>query len=108
MEKDFVINVLNKNEAPISLTFLSTGAAVSFYSDNPTIPENTAIGTVAGTIQAEDVDQSQTLSFTMVKNAGGLFGLAPPSKVVCSKVCGPTLDFWQIKMTSNLDTGRLL
>ena len=91
MEKDFVINVLDKNEAPISLTFLSTGAAASFYSDNPTIAENTAIGTVAGTIQAEDVDQSQSLSFTMVNNAGGLFGLAPPSKVVCSKVGGPTL-----------------
>jgi VCBS repeat-containing protein len=60
------LTVLGVDDAP-------TGLALS----NASIDENAANGTLVGSLAATDVDQGDTLSFTLTDNAGGRFAVDP-------------------------------
>jgi hypothetical protein len=67
--KVFTIAVTNVNEAPTDVAL-----------DNASIPENSAAGTVVGSLSATDPDAGDTHAFTLVSGAGdadnGLFEIA--------------------------------
>ena len=50
-EKSFGIDVLNVNEAPISVSLLSSGASQTFLQDQPEVNENCPLQTVVATVQ---------------------------------------------------------
>lgn len=55
--KELTITVTNVNEAPTALTL-----------SNSSIEESTLIGTEVGTLSAEDVDQDDVLTFSIIEN----------------------------------------
>jgi Ca2+-binding RTX toxin-like protein len=63
-DKAFTINVTNVNEAPTNATL--TGGSVA---------ENSANGTVVGTVAGVDPDAGATLSYSLTNNAGGRFAI---------------------------------
>lgn len=64
VERTITVEVSNINEAPSSASLVSGHVA-----------ENSEIGTVAGVIVAADPDAGDTLSYTMVDDAGGRFAI---------------------------------
>ncbi len=79
MEKEFVVTVTDQNEAPTSLTLTGTSVA-----------ENSPGGTVVGVLSGTDPDAGDTLSYTLVDNAGGRFVLVGNELRVAD---GSLLDF---------------
>jgi len=75
MEKSFTIEVMNVNEAPISINITSQGGQLTFPDGHAQIRENSATGTVIGKLQALDQDAVQTLVFRLDDDAGGAFTL---------------------------------
>ena len=73
MEKSFIIEVLNVNEAPININVTSQGGQLSFPDGHAQIRENSPRGTVIGMLQALDHDAVQTLTFKLDDDAGGKF-----------------------------------
>ncbi len=63
-DKTFTIGVTNVNEAPTNILLSSN-----------TVAENSANGTVVGTLSALDPDAGDTATFSLVSNAGGLFAI---------------------------------
>lgn len=70
---DFTLPILNVNEAP-------TGVALSSAS----IPENSIVGTVVGTLAAIDLDPGDNAGFELVNNANGAFALIGDQIVVAN------------------------
>lgn len=85
MEKVFVIEVLDVNEAPVKIQITSTGAQVSFPTNNARVKENSPQGTVIGTLEALDHDYNQQLSFRLDDDANGTFAV-DSSSPTCSTV----------------------
>ena len=84
VKRGFTIEVLDVNEAPGTTQFLSLGGQLTFPDGRPKVRENSANGTVVGTIKAFDPDRKQTISFELEDDASGRFGLS--SSVSCSPV----------------------
>jgi hypothetical protein len=76
LSKVFTIEVVNVNEAPVSIDFLSTSGQLSFPDNKPQIKENSVKGTVVGTLAAYDADSVQKLTFKLDDTAGGRFALS--------------------------------
>ncbi|OQW55470.1 MAG: hypothetical protein A4S14_12520 [Proteobacteria bacterium SG_bin9] len=70
-DKTFTVNVGNVNETPTNI--LLSGA---------TVAENSANGTVVGSLSAIDPDASDTATFSLQDNAGGRFAIAGGNLVV--------------------------
>ncbi|MGY4622578.1 VCBS repeat-containing protein [Bradyrhizobium sp. USDA 4486] len=64
-DKTFAIATTNVNEAPTAVLL-----------SNASVAENNAAGTVVGALSAADPDASDTASFTLTNDAGGLFAIA--------------------------------
>ena len=79
----FTIEVLNVNEAPVSIDFTSVGGQLSFADNKPRVKENSVKGTVVGTLEAHDPDLTQTLKFKLDDTAGGRFSL-DTKKATCT------------------------
>ena len=88
MEKSFTIEVLDVNEAPISINITCQGGQLSFPDGNAQIRENSASGTKIGTLEAFDYDAGQTLTFYLDDDAGGKFKLA--SRANCQSITNIT------------------
>ena len=84
MEKSFTIEVLDVNEAPISINITSQGGQLSFPDGHAQIRENSASGTKIGTLEAFDYDAGQNLTFNLDDDAGGKFKLA--SRANCQSI----------------------
>ena len=85
MEKDFTIEVLDVNEAPVHVNMTSQGGQLAFPKGAPRVNENSPRGsTVVGTVEALDQDAVQTLAFKLDDDAGGRFALG--SSPVCQRV----------------------
>ncbi|HZL91347.1 MAG TPA: PKD domain-containing protein [Pirellulaceae bacterium] len=78
-EKTLTIQVTNVNEMPFNLALAGNS-----------VPENSGGGTLVGTLSASDVDAGDTLSFSLISNAGGRFALSGSDVVVAA---GAVLDF---------------
>ncbi|XP_048583508.1 protocadherin Fat 4 isoform X2 [Nematostella vectensis] len=76
MEKQFTIEVLDINEAPVHLNFTSTDGQLAFPPNSPKVRENSELGTVVGTLEALDYDALQQLSFHLDDSAGEAFSLS--------------------------------
>jgi hypothetical protein len=88
-DKAFTINVTDVNEAP-SNAVLSGGS----------VAENSANGTIVGTVTGTDPDAGAVLHYALTDNAGGRFAINPSSGVV-TVANGALLDYetatsWQI------------
>jgi VCBS repeat-containing protein len=77
----FTIAVTDVNEAP-SIAGLSTGA----------VAENSAAGTVVGSVSAIDPDAGDVLAYTLVDDAGGRFAIDPDSGMI-TVADGAALDY---------------
>ena len=84
MEKSFTIEVLDVNEAPISINITSQGGQLSFPDGHAQIRENSASGTKIGTLEAFDYDAGQNLTFNLDDDAGGKFKLG--SQANCQSI----------------------
>ena len=73
MSKTFTIEVLNKNEPPVTTHFKDTNSLLNFLDDFPLVKENSPIGTVVGVLSAFDHDAGQSLSFMLDDDANGRF-----------------------------------
>jgi len=80
-DKAFTVNLTNVNEAPTDLTL--TGG---------TIAENSANGTVVGTMQGTDPDAGSVLTYSLTNNAGGKFVIDASTGVI-TVAQGAVLDF---------------
>ncbi len=69
------------NEAPIKTIITSKGGQLNFTDDNPRINENSAIGTVIGSIVSYDSEAVENIKFKLDDNAGGIFKLG--NDVMC-------------------------
>ena len=70
MEKQFTIVIENTNDAPFNISLSSLNGQLQFNDDHPMINENSAIGTVVGTVVSLDEDAAQYLNFTLDDDAG--------------------------------------
>ncbi|XP_065192577.1 cadherin-23-like [Sycon ciliatum] len=84
ISQTYLIEVLDVNEAPVTTNITDTDGQLTFTTDIPEVEENSAVGTVVGTIVAVDPDYNQTLTFKLDDDATGLFSLS--SSVSCQKV----------------------
>ena len=75
MEKSFIIEVLDVNEAPVHINITSQGGQLSFPDGHAQVRENSRFGTVIGMLEALDHDANQTLTFKLDDDAGGKFTL---------------------------------
>lgn len=88
LTKTFVIEVVNENESPISVTLTDSNGQLSFSLNSPEVNENSAIGTAVGTIEARDPDAGEKIVFTLTDSANGLFNISTVSQGSCSSVSG--------------------
>ncbi|GGI24311.1 beta strand repeat-containing protein [Bradyrhizobium guangdongense] len=65
VDKTFVIATTNVNEAPTAVLL-----------SNASVAENSAAGTVVGSLSAVDPDAGDSAIFTLTDNAGGLFAIS--------------------------------
>ena len=75
MDKRFTIIIKNVHEAPLNTSLTSTGGQQSFDEDNPKVDENSASGTIVGTLMSLDQDAGQHLTFTLDDDAGQYISL---------------------------------
>ena len=97
MNKSFVIEVLNVNEAPVTVSFRDAGAQLRFVAGFPKVNENSAIGTVVGIVEAHDADAGQMLAFSLDDDAGGRFKVATGKSVTCNATKSIPVRIWQRK-----------
>ncbi len=71
INKTFRISVININEPPVNITL-----------SNTTVPENSAGGTVIGSISGEDPDSADILTYQIVSNPENSFKIANKQLVV--------------------------
>ena len=69
LERNFTIEVLNINEAPIAVNFTD--------AQSPEVFENTTTGSVLGSLLALDSDANQDLKFSLDDDSQGEFSLDP-------------------------------
>ncbi|MEY9427047.1 hypothetical protein ABH975_002362 [Bradyrhizobium ottawaense] len=81
VDKTFTIGITNVNEA-------ATGATLSANS----VAENSANGTVVGTVSGTDPDAGATLSYSLANNAGGRFAINSTTGVI-TVANGTLLDY---------------
>ncbi len=86
-EETFAIGVTNVNEKPTDITF--TGTSVS---------ENAAAGTVVGTLGGSDPDVGDTLTFSLMDDAGGRFALDGNTIVVNGALDRETFSSHQVSV----------
>ncbi len=70
------VGVLVSNEAPTNV----------FLSGTLSVPENSAINTVVGSLSASDPDASQTFAYSLTNNGGGRFSLSGVNLVVLANI----------------------
>src|SRR5262249_31578221 len=70
-DKQFTIGVTDVNEAPTAISLTGT-----------TVAENSASGTVVGTLSALDPDAGDSAAFTLTSNPGGKVGISGNQLVV--------------------------
>lgn len=80
MEKAFIIEVLDVNDAPFSIQMTPTNGQVSFPTNTPRVKENSPLNTIIGTLVGLDPDLNQQLSFQLDDDASGQFVLDAQSK----------------------------
>lgn len=81
------------SSATVSLTIIGANDAPTNLSlSNAQVNENATAGTVVGTLAGLDVDQGDTLSFSLTNSAGGRFVVNPTTGVV-SVASGAVLDY---------------
>ena len=83
--KSFTIEILNVNEPPVSISFASTGGHQSFANNAPKVNENSAIGTIVGTLVVYDPDANQKLLVSLDDSAGNRFSVKT-SALSCTPV----------------------
>ncbi|MCZ7660304.1 MAG: cadherin domain-containing protein [Xanthobacteraceae bacterium] len=74
-DETFAVAVTDQNEAPADLLLT-----------NASIAENSATGTVVGTLSAVDPDAGDSASFTLLDSAGGLFAIDGANLVVAGSL----------------------
>ena len=79
ISKEFTIIIKDINEAPANLRFTQDRGQLPFPQSSPRVKENSAGGTIVGTLFAIDQDQVESLKFTLDNDAGGKFRLDPES-----------------------------
>lgn len=81
------------NSAPVTFSFIANqigfGIPTAIQLGAATVAENSAPGTVVGTLSAVDADQASGHTFTLLDDAGGRFALTGNALVVAS---GASLD----------------
>ena len=75
MVKSFLIEVVDANQAPVDILFTDKDGQLSFVDDEPQVEENSANGTVIGTLMGLDADAQQFLAFSLDDDDEGPFGL---------------------------------
>lgn len=70
MEKQFTIIIQNVNEAPVSTILTSAKGQQTFPDNQPTIAENSQLGSAVGSLVSLDPDAVQYLNFTLNDNSG--------------------------------------
>jgi Tol biopolymer transport system component len=74
-EERFTVQVANVNEGPTDIV----------ASGPMEVPENSPVGTVAGSLVAQDPDSADSLVFTLLDSAGGRFALQGSRIVVADR-----------------------
>ncbi|XP_065053229.1 protocadherin Fat 4-like isoform X4 [Rhopilema esculentum] len=75
ISKDFVIVVQDVNEAPTKIEITSDRGQISFPKNLPRVNENTAVGTIVGTLHAYDEDAVESLRFSLDDDGNGTFSV---------------------------------
>ena len=71
-----VIEILDVNEPPISITLTDKDASQTFNQSNPHVAENVAMGTNVATINAFDEDlNNKMLNITLDDDSNGVFSV---------------------------------
>jgi type VI protein secretion system component Hcp len=82
------------NSAPVTFSFIANqigaGIPTSIRLSATSVAENSAAGTVIGTLSAVDADQASGHTFALLDNAGGRFALSGNTLVVAP---GASLDY---------------
>ncbi|XP_012556552.2 protocadherin Fat 4 isoform X1 [Hydra vulgaris] len=81
IKSNFLIDVINVNEAPIATVITSEDGLLVFNDNFPSINENCDIGSVVGTIFSYDPDKNATLNITLDNTESGIFAL--DNKIFC-------------------------
>ena len=98
ISKNFTIEVLDVNEAPISMNFTDDNGQLKFGKGYPRVEELSPVGTVVGTIVALDYDEKETLVFRLDDDANGRFALAK-AKPTCQIVTNQPVKEFIVKRT---------
>lgn len=80
-DKQFAIGVTNVNEAPTSVSLSAN-----------TVPQSSATGTVVGSLSSIDPDAGDTVTYTLLNNAGGQFSISGGNIVVASALTAAPQD----------------
>lgn len=75
VSKNFTIEILDVNEAPVVTVIKKDGGQLEFPDNSPRVEENSDIGTVIGTVVSYDSEPVELLTFTLDDSADGTFGL---------------------------------
>ncbi len=70
-----MIIIEDVNEAPATIEITSEQGQLAFSKNSPRVNENSAPGTIVGTLFAYDEDLVERLTFTLDDNAKGRFSL---------------------------------
>lgn len=84
IKKEIHIIIQNINESPTNLRLTSLKASQSFPENQPKVKENMPNGTVVATVEADDQDAVERLTFQLLENPDGKFRL--DNKVVCTNI----------------------
>ncbi|XP_066935500.1 protocadherin Fat 4-like isoform X3 [Clytia hemisphaerica] len=80
-----VIEILDINEPPTSITLTDNGSSQTFNQSNPHVAENVAMGTIVATINAFDEDlNNKMLNITLDDDSNGVFSVDQQIKCVDS------------------------
>ncbi|XP_065840080.1 protocadherin Fat 4-like isoform X2 [Oscarella lobularis] len=87
--KSFVIEVVDKNEAPVEIIFTDEDGQLSFVDNKPQVEENSPNGTVIGMLMGLDADAEQLLTFFLYDDDEGQFGILNATANCSSNVSAP-------------------
>ena len=79
------------NEAPTKIEITSDGGQISFPKNLPRVNENTAVGTIVGTLHAYDEDAVESLRFSLDDDGNGTFSVDNTASCSNSSDSGKTL-----------------
>lgn len=75
ISKNFTIEILDVNEAPVKTVIRNDGGPFKFPENRPVVKENSKVGAVIGTVVSYDSDPVEHLVLSLDDNAGGAFSL---------------------------------